>query len=114
MKNLIDYKGYVGSVEFSEKDGLFYGKVQGVRALISYEGTNAAELIADFHGVVDEYLALCEAEGKEPEKSYKGSFNVRVSPDLHKKVAVYAMEHDMSLNQFVERSIAKELAAVIL
>lgn len=114
MKNLIDYKGYVGSVEFSETDGLFYGRVQGIRALISYEGTNAAELLTDFHGAVDDYLALCEAEGKEPEKSYKGSFNVRISPELHKKIAVYAMEHDMSLNQFVEQSIAKELSAVVL
>lgn len=114
MKNLMDYKGYVGSVEFSETDGLFYGRVQGIRALISYEGTNAAELVTDFHSAVDDYLALCEAERKEPEKSYKGSFNVRISPELHKKIAVYVMEHDMSLNQFVEQSIAKELAAVVL
>ena len=75
MKNLMDYKDYVGSVEFSEEDGLFVGKVQGVRALISYEGTNAAELVADFHGAVDDYLAMCEAEGRKPERAYKGSFN---------------------------------------
>ena len=111
MKNLMDYKDYVGSVEFSEEDGLFFGKVQGVRALISYEGTNAAELVADFHGAVDDYLAMCEAEGRKPERAYKGSFNVRLSPDLHKRIAVYAMEHDMSLNQFVEQSIEKELSA---
>lgn len=114
MKNLIEYKGYVGSVEFSEEDGLFFGKVQGVRALISYEGTNAAELVTDFHGAVDDYLALCEAEGREAEKAYKGSFNVRLSPSLHKKIAVYAMEHDMSLNQFVEQSIKKELSSAAL
>ena len=114
MKNLIEYKGYVGSVEFSEEDGLFFGKVQGVRALISYEGTNAAELVTDFHGAVDDYLALCEVEGREAEKAYKGSFNVRLSPSLHKKIAVYAMEHDMSLNQFVEQSIEKELSSAAL
>ena len=64
----MQYKGYVGSVEFSEADGLFFGKVLGIRALISYEGTNAAELVADFHGAVDDYLSLCEAENSEPEK----------------------------------------------
>ena len=51
---------------------LFFGKVLGIRALISYEGTNAAELVADFHGAVDDYLSLCEAENNEPEKAYKG------------------------------------------
>ena len=89
-------------------------RVQGVRALISYEGTDAAELVADFHGAVDDYLAMCEAQGREPERAYKGSFNVRLSPDLHKRIAVYAMEHDMSLNQFVEQSIEKGLSAVVL
>ena len=58
MNNTMQYKGYVGSVEFSEADGLFFGKVLGIRALISYEGTSAAELVADFHGAVDDYLSL--------------------------------------------------------
>ena len=57
MNNTMEYRGYVGSVEFSEEDGLFYGKVMGIRALISYEGSTAAELVNDFHGAVDDYLA---------------------------------------------------------
>ncbi len=112
MKNLMEYKGYVGSVEFSAADELFFGKVQGIRALISYEGTTAAELVSDFHNAVDDYLALCTDEGKEPEKAYKGSFNVRIPSDLHRKAAIYTIEHEMSLNSFIERSIEKELAAV--
>lgn len=67
MNNTMEYKGYVGTVAFSEEDGLFYGKVMGIRALISYEGTTAKELVEDFHGAVDDYLALCEAENKKPE-----------------------------------------------
>lgn len=110
MKNLIEYKGYIGSIEFSQEDELFYGKVQGIRALISYEGTNAQELIEDFHEAVDAYLELCQENGKTPEKAYKGSFNIRVSPELHKKIAIYAMEHDITLNNFVEQSIEKQLA----
>lgn len=109
MKNLIEYKGYVGSVEFSQDDELFYGKVLGIRALISYEGTTAAELIDDFHAAIDNYLELCQKEGKEPEKAYKGSFNIRISPELHKKIAIYAMEHDITLNNFVEQSLEKQL-----
>ena len=87
MNNTMEYKGYVGSVEFSEEDGLFYGKVMGIRALLSYEGTTAAELVSDFHSAVDDYLALCEQTHQTPEKAYKGSFNVRIPPELHKQAA---------------------------
>lgn len=110
MKNLIEYKGYVGSVEFSQEDELFYGKVQGIRALISYEGSNAAELIEDFHSAVDNYIELCKEKGKSPEKAYKGSFNIRISPELHKKIAIYAMEHNITLNSFVEEAVEKQLS----
>ena len=111
MNNTMEYKGYVGSVEFSEEDALFYGKVLGIRALISYEGTNAAEFVADFHGAVDDYLELCAQSGTEPEKAYKGSFNVRISPELHKQAVIAAMSHNMSLNSFVETSIQQALHA---
>ena len=84
MNNTISYKGYTGTVEFSETDGIFYGKVVGIRALISYEGTNAKDLIDDFHNAVDDYLIVCREEGISPEKAYKGGFNVRISPELHK------------------------------
>ena len=111
MNNTMEYKGYVGSVEFSEGDALFYGIVLGIRALISYEGTNAAELVTDFHGAVDDYLEVCAQSGTEPEKAYKGSFNVRISPELHKQAVIAAMSHNMSLNSFVETSIQQALHA---
>ena len=111
MNNTMEYKGYLGSVEFSEEDALFYGKVLGIRALVSYEGNNAQELIADFHGAVDDYLELCAQQCKEPERAYKGSFNVRISPELHKQAVVAAMSHNMTLNSFVESSIAQAVHA---
>lgn len=111
MSNTMEYKNYVGSVEFSETDGVFFGKVMGIRAMISYEGTNAKELVEDFHDAVDDYLALCEAEGKEPERAYKGSFNVRISPELHKKAVIYASSRQISLNSLVESALRESLAA---
>ncbi len=110
MSNTMEYKGYVGSVEFSEEDGLFFGKVMGLRSLLSYEGSSAAELVADFHAAVDDYLSLCAAEGTEPEKAYKGSFNVRVSPELHKKLAIRAAAQQMSLNSFVEHALTNAVS----
>ena len=106
MKNTIEYKGYIGSVEFSEEDGVFFGKVQGIKSLISYEGTNAVELVEDFHGAVDEYLAMCKEENVEPEIAYKGSFNVRLSGDLHRRAAPYAMSHQQTLNSFMHLSMS--------
>ncbi len=60
MNNTISYKKYIGSVEFSEEDNIFYGKVLGMRSLISYEGDTAKELIEDFHNAVNDYLELCK------------------------------------------------------
>ena len=112
MKNTLEYKGYVGSIEFSEEDELFYGRVLGIRGLISYEGTDGKMLLADFRGAIDDYLIACATEGIEPEKPYKGSFNVRISSEKHKAAAVCAMSNHMSLNSFVDQAITHELAAM--
>lgn len=111
MNNTIQYKGYIGSVEFSEADSIFYGKVLGIRSLISYEGESARELLADFHGAVDDYLESCKAEGKEPEVAFKGSFNIRLSPELHKRIYIYAAAHQMSMNRYIEEILEKSPAA---
>lgn len=112
MNNTMEYKGYIGSVEFSEADGVFFGKVQGIRSLISYEGTTARELVDDFHSAVEDYLALCEAEGIAPEVAYKGSLNVRLGEDLHRRAAIYALAHQQSLNSFIEEAVREKLIAV--
>ena len=112
MKNTIEYKGYVGSVEFCEADGIFFGKVMGIRALISYEGESASQLIEDFHGAIDDYLAICAEEGKLPETAYKGNFNVRIAPDLHRKLVVIATEQNESLNSCVEQALEQYVAAL--
>lgn len=111
MNNTIHYKGYVGSVEISKEDGIFYGKVMGIRSLISYKGENVKELLNDFHGAIDDYLEICKAEGKEPETAFKGSFNICLSPDLHKKLFVYATSHQMSMNKYIEETLKNSPAA---
>ncbi len=109
MSSVVQYKDYVGSIEFSQEDCVFYGKVLGIRALISYEGTDAKELLTDFRQAVDDYLAMCEADGIEPEKAYKGSFNLRISPNLHKALAIQALEEHISLNRLVERKLEEAM-----
>lgn len=101
----LEHKGYAGSIEYSEEDGLLYGKVLGIKGLISYEGETGKDLEKDFREAINEYLAECDAEGKKPEKPFKGSFNVRLSSKLHQRAALLAMEARMSLNAFVAESI---------
>lgn len=108
MKNL-EYKGYVGSIEYSREDDLLYGKVLGIKGLISYEGTTGKELENDFKEAIDIYLADCKDQGIKPEKPFKGSFNVRISAELHKKAALLAIENKMSLNNFVAESIRERV-----
>ncbi|TJW09871.1 type II toxin-antitoxin system HicB family antitoxin [Parvibacter caecicola] len=76
---------------------------------IYFEAESAADIERAFHEVVDDYLAFCAEKGKSPEKSYKGSFNVRISPELHRAAATVAAIKNESPNQFVSKAIAAAL-----
>lgn len=108
MKHL-EYKGYTGTIEYSKEDELLFGKVIGIKSLLSYEGSTGTELEADFRGVIDEYLGDCKESGIKPEKPFKGSFNVRIPSELHRDAAIKAMELNTSLNGFVSESIRARL-----
>ena len=109
MKHL-EYNGYLGTIEYSGEDRVLYGKVLGIKSLLSYEGETGKDLEEDFRGVIDEYLTDCASNGKVAEKSFKGSFNVRIPTELHKLAAVKAMELQISLNSFVAEAIRSRVA----
>lgn len=71
LSNIVEYKGYTGSVEISEEDGLFYGQLLGLRSLISYHGNTATAFLQSFHDAVDSYLQLCAEQGIVPEQGKK-------------------------------------------
>lgn len=106
----LNYKGYLGSAELSPADGVLFGKLLFIRDLVSYEGENAKELIAAFEAAIDDYLADCEREGREPDVPFKGSFNVRVGPALHRRLALAARERGVSLNEVVATTLAEAFA----
>lgn len=111
MNNIMEYKGYNGTVEYSSEDNVLFGKVIGVKSLISYEGESVAQLREDFECAVDEYLEMCEERNVEPEKTYKGSLNVRILPETHKKAALIAYSEHISLNQFIEAAVNEKIMA---
>ncbi|PTN09185.1 putative HicB family RNase H-like nuclease [Mangrovibacterium marinum] len=109
MKNVLEYKGFLGTVNYSADDRVFFGKVEGINDLVTFEGTTVDELEAAFKEMVDGHIEDCEREGKPLEKSYKGSFNVRLSSELHKRAAQMAAAKGITLNQLVKHALKREL-----
>ena len=105
--NTLKYKGYIGSVAYSEPDKVFYGKLEGIDDLVNYEGESVKELTSAFHEAVEDYLIFCKEHNCKPEKSYSGAFNVRVAPCLHRDIANLAAEAGISINAFVKRALAE-------
>jgi predicted HicB family RNase H-like nuclease len=94
MANLLHYKGYVGSIEYIEEKEIFYGKLEFIKDLITFQGASVKELKKDFHEL-----------GKEPEKLFKGRFPARINPELHRRAAFMALRQDISLNKYVEKAL---------
>lgn len=109
MKDVLTYKDYIGSVHFNAEDEVFFGKIEGIEDLVTFEGKSVQELKTSFEESVADYIDLCQKHSKELEKSYKGSFNVRISPDLHRKIKRTAIKRGMSLNQFIQKAVEDEL-----
>ncbi len=112
MKDVLKYKDFIGTVHYSTDDDVFFGKLEGVDDLITFEGENVGQLKRSFQEAVEDYLEICESLGKVPHKSYKGTFNVRIKPNLHKQAAYKSLELGLSLNQFVEQAINDKLTSI--
>ncbi|STZ01310.1 Uncharacterized protein encoded in hypervariable junctions of pilus gene clusters [Moraxella lacunata] len=101
------YKGYVGEFELDNDDEMFYGKLIGINQLVTFEADNAHDLKQAFYDSVDDYLAFCDEREIEPDKPFKGSFNVRIDSELHRRA--YMASRDSSLNAFVGQAISEKL-----
>jgi predicted HicB family RNase H-like nuclease len=109
MSETLQHRGYDGSVLYSAEDKMLHGRILGIRDMISYGGTNVRSLEKNFRDAVDGYLDFCTSQSKEPDKPFKGSFNVRVPQELHKRAAVYAETHDLKLNAVVQMALKEYL-----
>ena len=109
MKDILNYKGFIGSVHYAAEDRVFYGKVEGVNDLITFEGSSVDELEKGFKYMVDEHIKDCSNKNIPLQKSYKGNLNIRLSPELHKKAAYNASLKGISINQYINEAIQKEI-----
>ncbi len=109
MKDVLTYKDYVATVHYSAEDEAFYGQIEGINDLVSFEGQSVSDLKAAFIEAIEDYIETCKENGREPEKKYKGSFNIRIAPELHKQASLLAIKENVSLNQFVEKAISEKI-----
>ena len=111
MNGMMEYKGYHAKIEYSPEDETFVGRVFGVADTLVFDGQSIEELRTMFHASIDDYLELCREIGKEPDREYRGTFNVRVPAELHREAARAAESRDMALNQCVAEALRRYVAA---
>ncbi len=108
----MEYKGYIGNVEFDDIAKIFHGEIINTKDVITFQGKTVDELESAFTESIDEYLGWCKEEGVNPEKPYSGKFNLRLSPELHREVAITAKKMNLSINKFVEKALEDEIHLV--
>ncbi|MES9905159.1 MAG: type II toxin-antitoxin system HicB family antitoxin [Sedimenticola sp.] len=106
---LMQYKGFYGSIEASVEDGCLYGKLEFIDPLVNYEGDTVHALETAFHEAVNDYIQTCQTLNVEPQKPYRGSFNVRIGRGLHRAAVIAAKQRNMNLNELVTQAIKREL-----
>ena len=104
MSNILEYKGYHTKVNYDAESGLLHGKIEGINDYVDFEATTESVEV-EFRSAVDDYLSFCEEVGKCPDKEYKGSFNIRIDPSLHRALAIEANKKDISLNHVIENTL---------
>ncbi|TDI71835.1 MAG: type II toxin-antitoxin system HicB family antitoxin [Bacteroidetes bacterium] len=106
MKNILKHGDFMASIHFDSSTELLYGKVEGIDDSLTFEGNSVDELKIAFTEAIEDYIDICSKIGKNPHRSYKGSFNIRIKSGLHKKAAFRSVELGISLNQLVEKAIS--------
>jgi predicted HicB family RNase H-like nuclease len=109
---MMEYKGYIGKVEFDEDADIIHGEVINTRDVITFQGDSVAEVKKAFHESVDDYLEFCETRGETPDKPFSGQFVTRIPPDLHRQVNVAAAISGKSLNAWVAEQLQEAVLRI--
>lgn len=102
---MMEYKGYIGKVEFDDEAEIFHGEIINTRDVITFQGKSVAELTKAFRESIDDYLAFCKQREETPDKPFSGQFVTRIPPELHRQVNVAAVLAGKSLNAFVTEQL---------
>jgi len=102
---MMRYKGYIGHVEYNDEAKIFHGEVVGLKDVITFQGKSVEELEIAFHDSIEDYLAWCNERGEKPEKTFSGTFNLRIPPELHAKLSIQAKFLGLSLNSYITEKL---------
>ena len=108
--NTMNHGGYTARIEFDERDGIFVGRILGLRSIISFHGETVAQLRREFTVAVRDYLRDCEEQGVQPEKAASGKLLLRVPPEVHSRAIVAAQAKGKSLNQWATEALQRAVA----
>lgn len=108
--NTLEYKGYIGVIEYDDEAGIFHGEVINLRDVITFQGECVTELRQALKDSVEDYLEFCEERGEEPEKPFSGNLPLRIDPGLHRKIFIKAKSEGKSLNRWINETLEKETA----
>lgn len=109
--NILTYKSYSARIEFDANDGIFVGRIAGIRDVVGFHADTVDDLVAAFHEAVEDYVATCAATGKSPERPYSGKLMLRVDPQVHAASVRAAELAGVSLNQWSEQALARAAGA---
>lgn len=113
MSKHLQYQGYIGSIEVDIDEGFLYGRLLFIRDVVSYRSDDVIGLRAAFHEAVDDYVKTCIEMGDTPDQPCKGTFNVRIGPELHRLAALAAEAEASSLNEWMKSACTLRLASVL-
>jgi len=103
--DILKYKDYEGTAELDMARGICRGKILFIDDLVTYEADSPRDLQREFESAVDDYVTTCTTLGKAPQRPFRGLFNVRVPPELHRAAALRATSDAVSLNDVVVRAL---------
>lgn len=107
MSNTMSYKGYSARIEYDDEDGIFTGRLAGIRDGVGFHAETVEGLREAFHEAVEDYLETCAKIGKDPQRAYSGQMMFRVNPEIHRKAALAAELAGKSLNQWAEEVLGR-------
>ena len=110
---MMEYRGYIAKVEYDDFVGMLHGEVINAAPypIVTFEASDVDGLKREFHGSIDNYRDWCEEDGVEPRRGFSGKLNLRLGPDLHRQVSVEAAANELSINEWITRTISKEIEA---
>jgi len=110
---MMEYKGYIAKVEYDDSVGMLHGEVINAAPypIVTLDASDVDSLKREFHTSIDDYLAGCVEDGVEPRRGFSGKLNLRLEPDLHRQVSVEAAAHDLSINEWITRTVSREIEA---